>query len=220
MAQDSRGAQLIEYVLALFAIAVAALGAFVVLGDEVDQRVRCAADGVAAIATGSPSGACGVAARPRWDPAPSLSGDIAAASGAAEAARSAGSDAIVDPVGSTIASLRGDDGPSLFQPGEILEATARKLLATRQNCSELLAELATVDSVRLRDTLHQHHSQILRTEQLATLRDDAPISAADPLWAAPSASALRALATLFEELEFKSLLTRLESLLARHASCS
>ncbi|HWA72051.1 MAG TPA: 5'-3' exonuclease H3TH domain-containing protein [Polyangiaceae bacterium] len=116
--------------------------------------------------------------------------------------------------------LVGDASDNLPGVPGIGAATARKLLATRQNCSELLAELATVDSVRLRDTLHQHHSQILRTEQLATLRDDAPISAADPLWAAPSASALRALATLFEELEFKSLLTRLESLLARHASCS
>lgn len=116
--------------------------------------------------------------------------------------------------------LVGDASDNLPGVPGIGAATARKLLATRQNCSELLADLATVESARLRDTLDQHRSQILRSEQLATLRDDAPVLATGPLWAVPSPSALNALAALFEELEFKSLLARLESLLARHASCS
>ena len=53
---------------------------------------------------------------------------------------------------------------------------------------------------------------MLRTESLARLREDAPISETGPLRAAPSTDALRALGALFDELEFKSLRARLEKL--------
>lgn len=106
--------------------------------------------------------------------------------------------------------LVGDTSDNLPGVPGVGAATAQKLLSARRNCSELLDDLAAVDSARLRDTLEGHRAQILDTERLATLREDAPISATSEPWAVPSLSAL---GTLFAELEFKSLLTRLQSLI-------
>jgi len=64
----------------------------------------------------------------------------------------------------------------------------------------------------VRDALLQHQAQILRTEALARLREDAPIGAQSLGWAVPTPAAFHALAQLFEELEFKSLLKRLQAL--------
>jgi hypothetical protein len=70
--------------------------------------------------------------------------------------------------------------------------------------------------VRVREALREHRAQILETESLARLREDAPISnpaEATELWAVPKPDALRALGKLFDELEFKSLQARLAKLI-------
>jgi DNA polymerase I len=110
-------------------------------------------------------------------------------------------------------ALVGDKSDNLPSVPGVGAATAGKLLAGKANCAELFADLAAIKSERLRETLLAHQSQILSTESLARLRDDAPLPEAGPHWATPSASGLSALAAVFEELEFKSLLKRLQPLI-------
>lgn len=110
-------------------------------------------------------------------------------------------------------ALVGDVSDNLPGVPSIGASTARKLLAHRHNCQELLDDLAGVGSARLRETLLAHRHQILRTERLARLHEDAPLPASGSYWAVPTPSALQALGGLFEELEFKSLAARLQSLI-------
>jgi DNA polymerase-1 len=110
-------------------------------------------------------------------------------------------------------ALVGDNSDNLPSVPGVGAATAGKLLAGKANCTELFADLAAIKSARTRETLLTHRDQILRTESLARLRDDAPLPEVGPHWAAPSAEALGALAAVFEELEFKSLLKRLQPLI-------
>jgi DNA polymerase-1 len=110
-------------------------------------------------------------------------------------------------------ALAGDASDNLPSVPGIGGATAGKLLAGKANCEQLFADLTAVKSARLRETLLAHRAQILHSETLARLRDDAPLPEAGPRWAVPSPSALRALGTVFQELEFKTLLGRLETLI-------
>jgi DNA polymerase-1 len=110
-------------------------------------------------------------------------------------------------------ALVGDNSDNLPSVPGVGAATAGKLLAGKANCTELFADLGAIKSARLRETLLAHQAQILSTESLARLRDDAPLPEAGPHWATPSASGLSALAAVFEELEFKSLLKRLQPLI-------
>ena len=109
-------------------------------------------------------------------------------------------------------ALVGDPSDNLPGVPGIGAATAQKLLVGRRSCRELLDDIESVKSARVRDALLQHQAQILRTEALARLREDAPIGAQSLGWAVPTPAAFHALAQLFEELEFKSLLKRLQSL--------
>ncbi|HEX3855238.1 MAG TPA: 5'-3' exonuclease H3TH domain-containing protein [Polyangiaceae bacterium] len=109
-------------------------------------------------------------------------------------------------------ALLGDPSDNLPGVPGIGAATARKLLATKRSCLELLSDLAAVKSARTREVLQAHRAQILKTEELARLREDAPIGDVSARWAAPSAAALAELGKVFEELEFRSLLSRLSSL--------
>jgi DNA polymerase I len=113
----------------------------------------------------------------------------------------------------SLVALIGDPSDNLPGVPGIGAATASKLLAGKSNCRELLDHLEDVKSARTRDALHAHREQILHTESLARLREDAPIGDEHTIWSAPSADALSALAALFEELEFQSLRTRLQALL-------
>jgi len=112
----------------------------------------------------------------------------------------------------TYVALVGDPSDNLPGVPGIGAATAQKLLVGRRSCRELLDDIESVKSARVRDALLQHQAQILRTEALARLREDAPIGAQSLGWAVPTPAAFHALAQLFEELEFKSLLKRLQSL--------
>jgi DNA polymerase-1 len=109
-------------------------------------------------------------------------------------------------------ALLGDPSDNLPGVPGIGAATARKLLAAKRSCLELLNDLAAVKSARVRETLAAHRTQILKTEELARLREDAPIGDVNPYWVAPSPEALTALGKVFEELEFRSLLGRLAAL--------
>jgi DNA polymerase-1 len=109
-------------------------------------------------------------------------------------------------------ALTGDSSDNLPSVPGIGATTARKLLADRANCADLLAHLSTIKSPRTREALLAHREQILHTETLARLREDAPLSSEGPRWSVPSPSALRALGDFFEELEFKSLHKRLAAL--------
>lgn len=109
-------------------------------------------------------------------------------------------------------SLLGDPSDNLPGVPGIGAANAQKLLAGKRSCHELFAELDSVKSARLREVLLEHREQILDTEELARLRDDAPIAEHSLGWSVPSPASLDALAQLFEQLEFKSLLTRLAAL--------
>jgi DNA polymerase-1 len=110
-------------------------------------------------------------------------------------------------------ALVGDTSDNLPSVPGVGAATAGKLLAGKLDCKELFADLASVKSARTREALLAHREQILHTESLARLREDAPLSEAGPHWAVPTPTALRALGAVFEELEFKSLLKRLDPLI-------
>jgi DNA polymerase-1 len=113
-------------------------------------------------------------------------------------------------------ALVGDPSDNLPGVPGVGAVTAQKLLAGKQSCAELFADLANVSNARLRATLSAHREQILHTESLARLREDAPLEVSSSHWAAPTPSALAALGKLFAELEFRSLLGRLEGL-QKHA---
>ena len=109
-------------------------------------------------------------------------------------------------------ALVGDASDNLPGVPGIGAATAQKLLADKRNCQELFDGIALVKSARTRETLLAHREQILRTEHLARLREDAPIAPHSVPWSVPTHDALNALSKLFEELEFKSLQARLSKL--------
>ncbi len=111
-------------------------------------------------------------------------------------------------------ALIGDPSDNLPGVPGIGASTASKLLTSKRNCLELLDGLDRLESARMRDILSTHREQILRTEALARLREDAPINVTGTAWAVPSLSGMLAWGALFEELEFKSLSTRLKALIA------
>ena len=110
------------------------------------------------------------------------------------------------------AALIGDPSDNLPGVPGIGAVTAQKLLVGKRSCQELLDDLESVQSTRVRDALQAHRTQILHTESLARLHEDVPIATPAIGWAVPTPAAWAAVAQLFEELEFKSLLTRLKSL--------
>ncbi len=108
--------------------------------------------------------------------------------------------------------LVGDPSDNLPGVPGVGGVTAAKLLAGKRSCKELLSSLDSVKSERVRESIRAHAEQILHTEELARLREDAPLGSGEAHWAPPPASAWPALARLFEELEFKSLQPRLAAL--------
>jgi DNA polymerase I len=109
-------------------------------------------------------------------------------------------------------ALIGDPSDNLPGVPGIGAASAQKLLFGKRSCQELFEDLQSVKSVRMREALIEHQAQILHTESLARLREDAPIAESSLAWSVPTRASFEALSRLFEELEFKSLRTRLEAL--------
>jgi len=108
-------------------------------------------------------------------------------------------------------ALVGDVSDNLPSVPGIGPATAKKLLESRENVAELLRDAPSLVPARIGQLLLEHQAQIVRTEDLARLRADAPLPE-PPYLSAPSAETLAALREWFERFEFKSLLPRLDKL--------
>jgi len=110
-------------------------------------------------------------------------------------------------------ALVGDPSDNLPGVPGIGDRTARKLLENRENVGQLLADAPSLAPPRVGQLLLAHAEQIRQTEALARLRIDAPLPQ-PPHLASASVAALEALRGWFEALEFKSLLPRLDKLVA------
>jgi DNA polymerase-1 len=109
------------------------------------------------------------------------------------------------------AALVGDSSDNLPGVPGIGARTAAKLVAEHGSVPGLLANLERIVPLKLREALGQHREQALLNEELATLRRDVPL-AVGPLAAPLTPSARTRLERLFAELEFKSLIARLDAL--------
>jgi DNA polymerase-1 len=116
----------------------------------------------------------------------------------------------------SLVALVGDTSDNLPGVPGIGPATAKKLLGARENVAQLLADLPALGG-RSAEILLAHAEQLRRTEALARLRTDAVLPQ-PPHLAAPTVQQLEGLRSLFEALEFKSLLPRLEKLQAAIAA--
>jgi DNA polymerase-1 len=111
------------------------------------------------------------------------------------------------------AALVGDPSDNLPKVPGIGERGAESLVRRFGDMASLLQRLPEVEPSALRDTLEQHRTQLLETESLARRRRDVPLP--DVPWHAPiTAAALSNLRQVCEELEFNSLLTRIDKLAA------
>jgi DNA polymerase-1 len=109
-------------------------------------------------------------------------------------------------------ALVGDPSDNLPGVPGIGPGTARKLLRDREDVEQLLRDAGSLRPPRVGQLLLAHAEQVRRTEELARLRSDAPLPQ-PPHLAAPTRRQLGGLRDLFEALEFKSLLPRLDKLL-------
>ncbi len=111
------------------------------------------------------------------------------------------------------AALVGEAADNLPGVPGIGERTAAKLVREHGSVRALVAALERVTPPKVREALAAHAERALLNEELATLRRDVPLG--DGPLAAPLTQAARArLTRLFEELEFKSLIPRLDALVA------
>lgn len=113
----------------------------------------------------------------------------------------------------TLAALLGDVTDNLPKVPGIGERTARSLVARFGDARGLLAHLDEVGPARVRAALAQAAPQILDTEELARLRRDVPL-ASGPRHAPIDREHLLDVRALFEDLEFRSLVARVDRLLA------
>jgi DNA polymerase I len=108
-------------------------------------------------------------------------------------------------------ALVGDGSDNLLGVPGIGPRTATKLIREHGSVGALLAARERVAPAKLRETLAEHAERARLNEELARLRTDVPLG--DGPWSAPLTSESgEKLRRLFAELEFKSLLPRLEAL--------
>jgi len=112
------------------------------------------------------------------------------------------------------AALVGEAADNLPGVPGIGERTAAKLVREHGSVRAMVAALERVAPPKVREALATHAERALLNEELATLRRDVPLEDG-PLAAPLTAAAHARLTRLFEELEFKSLIPRLEALAAR-----
>lgn len=108
-------------------------------------------------------------------------------------------------------ALVGDTSDNLRGVAGIGPRTATELVLAHGNVAGILANLDHVTPHKLREALRAEAERLLVDEELARLRCDVPL-AGETLVAPLTPLALARLRALFEELEFKSLLPRLDAL--------
>lgn len=108
-------------------------------------------------------------------------------------------------------ALVGDSSDNLIGVSGVGDKTAQKLIAQFGSVQALLSRLDQVKSATVRQALAQAAERIRDNAELARLRADLQLPAA-ARYAPFSAQAKAALRALFEELEFHSLLPRLDKL--------
>jgi DNA polymerase-1 len=110
----------------------------------------------------------------------------------------------------SLRALVGDKSDNLPAVPGVGPKTAARLVARYGDAGAILAKLEELPEKQRRLLTH-HRDQILRSESLARLADDLPLSTG-PRHAALDDAAKARLHDLFEALEFKSLLARLAAL--------
>jgi DNA polymerase-1 len=108
-------------------------------------------------------------------------------------------------------ALVGDTSDNLPGVPGVGPRTAARWVRQYGSVAALLEHLSEVQPARLAPELEARREQLALNAELTVLRTDAPIGAG-PLAAPVGASALARLRALFNELEFKSLLARLDAL--------
>jgi DNA polymerase-1 len=108
-------------------------------------------------------------------------------------------------------ALVGDASDNLRGVPGIGPKTAAELVARFGSMAELVEKLDTVSSPKLRETLRSAAERLVMNEELARLRDDVPLDEG-PLALPLTSEAIAELREIFAELEFKSLVPRLEGL--------
>lgn len=108
-------------------------------------------------------------------------------------------------------ALVGDTSDNIPKVKGIGPVAAQKLIAAHPDVASLLAHADSIAPARLRTLVLEHATQLAESEALARLRKDVPLPEG-PRWAALDAEAVARTRAQFEELEFKSLVPRLEAL--------
>ncbi|HEX6767351.1 MAG TPA: 5'-3' exonuclease H3TH domain-containing protein [Polyangiaceae bacterium] len=111
----------------------------------------------------------------------------------------------------TFVALVGDASDNLQGVPGIGPKTAAELVVEFGSVATLLEKLDSVRSEKLRESLRNARERLIMNEDLARLRDDVSLDDG-PLALPVTSEALARLRALFEELEFKSLILRLEGL--------
>lgn len=108
-------------------------------------------------------------------------------------------------------ALVGDPSDNLPKVAGVGERSAEALVRRFGDMHTMLERLDQIEPIKLRQALTTAREQLLETEELARLRRDVPL--ADPPYvAAISGEGLAGLRALCEELEFGSLLSRIDQL--------
>jgi DNA polymerase I len=108
-------------------------------------------------------------------------------------------------------ALIGDTSDNIPKVKGIGPAAAQKIASRFEGADALLAGVDELDSARTAELVRTHADQIRQSEQLVRLRRDVPLPPG-PRHAALCDAAITRTRALFDELEFKSLLPRLEAL--------
>jgi len=108
-------------------------------------------------------------------------------------------------------ALVGDASDNLQGVTGIGQRTAAKLVNEFGTMTSLTAEIERVTPARLHDSLREAAERLVLNEDLARLRDDVPLEGTE-LSAPLTPAAVTRLRAAFEELEYKSLIARLEKL--------
>jgi len=110
------------------------------------------------------------------------------------------------------AALVGDSSDNIPKVKGIGPVAAQKLSLQFADVASLIAHADQIDNPKLRDNIVAHAEQLRASERLIRLRADVPLPDS-PRHAALTPESSSATRVLFEELEFKSLIPRLEALL-------